>query len=120
MFIWCLNLSQIRVRKSLQSEIFRSALFLLVSKSILFPNSFLFLVMETLKQIDVCEAENELSDEQRRALFEKRMQIFLRIHQWREENKKLGLEPTISDEWTPQQRESFLRDWLDGTHGEKP
>ena len=75
--------------------------------------------METLKEIDDYEAKNVLTDEQRRALFERRMQIFLRIHQWREENKKLGLEPTISDDWTPQQRESFLRDWLDDTHGEK-
>ena len=41
------------------------------------------------------------------------MQIFFRIREWREENKKLGLEPTISDTWKPQQRESFLQDWLD-------
>ena len=30
-----------------------------------------------------------------------------------EENKRLGLEPTISDTWTPEQRETYLRDWLD-------
>ena len=41
------------------------------------------------------------------------MQIFFRIREWREENKKLGLEPTISDDWTPQQRKSFLQGWLD-------
>ena len=46
-------------------------------------------------------------------LFERRLQIFLRIHEWREENKKFGLEPTISDTWTLDQREKFLRDWLD-------
>ena len=73
-------------------------------KCILFVTRFSFLVMETLKEIDDYEAENELSDEQRRALFERRMQIFLRIHQWREENERLGLDPTISDTWTPQQR----------------
>ena len=54
-----------------------------------------------------------MTDEEWRALFERQVQIFFRIHDWREENKKLGLEPTISDEWTPQQRESFLRDSLD-------
>ena len=76
--------------------------------------------METLKEIDDYEAENELSDEQRRALFGRRMQIFLRIHQWREENERLGLEPTISDHWTPQQREAFLQDWRnDIPYGEK-
>ena len=53
--------------------------------------------METIKEIDKYEAENELSDEQRRALFERRMQIYLRVHQWREVNERLGLEPTISD-----------------------
>ena len=68
---------------------------------------------ETLKEIDDYALQNNLSDEERRALFERRMQIFFRIRDWREENKKLGLEPTISDDWTPQQRESFLRDWFD-------
>ena len=41
------------------------------------------------------------------------MQIFFRIRDWREENKKLRLEPTISDQWIPEQREGFLRDWID-------
>ena len=31
---------------------------------------------------------------------------------WREKNKKFELEPTISDMWTPGQREKFLRDWF--------
>ena len=51
--------------------------------------------METLKEIDDYEKENDFSDEQSRALFERRMQIFRRIHKWREENERLGLEPTI-------------------------
>ena len=54
------------------------------------------------------------------ALFERRMQIFLHIHQWREDNEGLDLEHTISDTWTPQQREAFLQDWFDDLpHGEK-
>ena len=53
---------------------------------------------ETLKEIDDYESKNALTDEERRALFERRMQIVFRIRDWREENKKLGLEPTISDE----------------------
>ena len=67
---------------------------------------------ETLKEIDDYESKNALTDEERRALFERRMQIFFRIRDWREVNKKLGLEPTVSDNWTPQQRESVLRDWF--------
>ena len=67
---------------------------------------------ETLKEIDEYASKNDLTDEERRALIERRMQIFFRIRDWREENK-LGLEPTISDNWTPKQRESFLRDCFD-------
>ena len=71
------------------------------------------------EKINACQTQAELermhslNEEERRALFERRMQIFFRIRDWREENKKLGLEPTISDHWTPEQRESFLRDWID-------
>ena len=57
---------------------------------------------ETLKEIDDYALENDLTNEERRALFERRMQIFFRISDWREENKTLGLEPTISDTWTPE------------------
>ena len=52
---------------------------------------------ETLKQIDNYEAENVLTDEQRRTLFERQMQIFLRIHQWLEKNKRLGLASDLTD-----------------------
>ena len=77
--------------------------------------NFFVLVMEfeTLKQIEEYEAANVLTDQQRRMLFERRMQIFLRIHQWQEENERLGLAPDLTDTWTPEQRERFLRDWQD-------
>ena len=68
---------------------------------------------QTLADIAGLERTHLLNEEERRLMFERRMQIFFRIRDWREENKKLGLEPTISDHWTPEQRESFLRDWLD-------
>ena len=53
------------------------------------------------------------------------MQILNRMREWREENKQLGLETTISDNWTHEQRESFLLNWFDesgiieATRGEK-
>ena len=59
---------------------------------------------ETPKEIDEYASENNLTDEERRALFERRMQLFFRIRELRKENKELGLEPTISDTWTPEQR----------------
>ena len=88
---------------------------------------FFVLVMEfeTLKQIDHYEAQNVLTDEQRPMLFEGRMQIFVRIHQWPEENERLGLAPDLTDTWTPEQRERFLTGWQNDevltqiNHGEK-
>ena len=65
------------------------------------------------EKINACQTQAELAElermhllneEERRLVFERRMQIFFRIRDWREENKKLGLEPTISDHWTPEQR----------------
>ena len=52
---------------------------------------------ETLREIDEYAMKNALTDVERRALFERQMQLFYRIRDWREENKKLGVEPTISD-----------------------
>ena len=66
---------------------------------------------KTLLEVDNLAAEAVLSDEERCELFEKRMEIFHRIRNWRRENEELGLEPTISDTWTPEQREAFLCDW---------
>ena len=68
---------------------------------------------EKLHEVDAIEAEANLSNEERRALFERWMQIFCRIREWQEENERLGIESTISDYWTPGQREIFLRDWFD-------
>ena len=59
------------------------------------------------------ERIHSLNEEERRLVFERRLWMFLRIHEWREENERLGLEPTISDFWTAEQRETYLRDWLD-------
>ena len=66
---------------------------------------------KTLLEVDNLAVGTVLSDEERCELFEKRMEIFHRIRNWRRENEELGLEPTISDTWTPEQREAFLCDW---------
>ena len=68
---------------------------------------------QTLAELAELERIHSLNDEERRLVFERRLWIFLRIHEWREENERLGLEPTISGFWTPEQRETYLRDWLD-------
>ena len=65
-----------------------------------------------------CELERThlLNEEEQRLVFERRLQIFQRIHEWREENKKLGIEPAISDFWTPEQRQRFLNEWNDDSY----
>ena len=60
---------------------------------------------QTQAELAELERMHSLNEEERRALLERRMQIFFRIRVWREENKKLGLEPTISDSWNPQKKE---------------
>jgi hypothetical protein len=46
-------------------------------------------------------------------VFEKKMEILRRIKEWRLENERLGLVSDLTDTWTPEQRESFLRNWQD-------
>ena len=66
-----------------------------------------------------------LTEQEQRLVFERQMEIFQRIAEWRMENERMGLVPDISDTWTPEQREAFLRDWFDDqvilqtNHGEK-
>ena len=68
---------------------------------------------QTLAELAELERIHSLNEEERRLVFERRLWLFWRIHEWREENERLGLEPTISDFWTAEQREAYLRDWLD-------
>ena len=71
---------------------------------------------QTLTDIAELERMHSLNEEEQRLVFERRLQIFLRIYEWREENKRLGLEPAISDSWTPEQRQRFLNEWLDESY----
>ena len=71
---------------------------------------------QTLTDIAELERTHSLNEEEQRLVFERRLRIFLRIYKWREENKRLGLEPAISDSWTPEQRQSFLNEWLDESY----
>ena len=71
---------------------------------------------QTLAELAKLERTHLLNEEEQRLVFERRLQIFQRIYEWREENKKLGLEPTISDFWTPEQRQKFLNEWSDDSY----
>ena len=71
---------------------------------------------QTLAELCELERTHLLNEEEQRLVFERRLQIFQRIHEWREENKKLGIEPAISDFWTPEQRQRFLNEWSDDSY----
>ena len=71
---------------------------------------------QTLAELCELERTHLLNEEEQRLVFERRLQIFQRIHEWREENKKLGIEPAISDFWTPEQRQRFLNEWNDDSY----
>ena len=70
-------------------------------------------------------SQSVLNEMEQRLVFERQMEIFQRIREWRSENEQLGLAPDLTDTWPPEQREAFLRDWFDdqvilqANHGEK-
>ena len=68
---------------------------------------------QTIAELLALESQNIFNELEERLVFEKRMDIFLRIKEWRLENERLGLVPDLTDTWTPEQRERFLRDWQD-------
>ena len=60
---------------------------------------------QTLTNLAELERTHFLNEEEQRLAFERRLQIFLQIYEWQEENKRLGLEPAISDSWTPRDKD---------------
>ena len=68
---------------------------------------------QTIAELLALESQNVFNELEECLVFEKRMEIFLRIKEWRLENARLGLVPNLTDTWTPEQRERFLRDWQD-------
>ena len=68
---------------------------------------------QTLKELSVLGSQSVLNEMEQRLVFERQMEIFQRIMEWRLENEQLGLAPDLTDTWTPEQREAFLRDWFD-------
>jgi hypothetical protein len=77
---------------------------------------------QTIAELLTLERQNVLNELEERLVFERKLEIFLRIKEWRLENERLGIVPDLTDTWTPEQRERFLRDWQDEEipiHGQK-
>jgi hypothetical protein len=66
---------------------------------------------QTITELKFLERENTLNEAEQRLVFERQMEIFQRIREWRKENEQLGLVADLSDTWTPEQREAFMCDW---------
>ena len=62
---------------------------------------------QTLKELSVSGSQSVLNETEQRLVFERQMEIFQRIMEWRLENEQLGLAPDLTDTWTPEQREAF-------------
>ena len=66
---------------------------------------------QTIAELTALVRLNTLSEAEQRFVFEKKMEIFQRIREWRIENERLWLVTDLSDTWTPEQRERFVYDW---------
>ncbi len=66
---------------------------------------------QTIAEITALESQYVLSEMEQRLAFERKMEIFQRIREWRLENQRMGLPADLTDSRTYKQRERFIRDW---------
>ena len=66
---------------------------------------------QTIAELSTLERLYLLNEVEQRILFERKLEIFHRITEWRVENEQLGLTADFTDTWTPEQRERFMREW---------
>ncbi len=52
---------------------------------------------QTIAELLVLESQNVLNELEERLVFERKMEIFLRIKEWRLENEQLGIVPDLTD-----------------------
>ena len=80
---------------------------------------------QAFKELLVLGSQSVFNEIEQRLVFERQIEIFQRIMEWRLKNEQLGLAPNLTDTWTPVQRQRFLQDWQDDeivlqpVHGQK-
>ena len=72
---------------------------------------------QTLKELLVLGSQSVLNEMEQCLVFERQMEIFQRIMEWRLESEHLGLAPDLTDTWTPEQCEACLHQWNDKKQG---
>ena len=67
----------------------------------------------TLAQLLELEKKFSFNQHEKTLIFEQRISILARLIEWGVENEAMGLVGSISDSWTPEQRQQFIKDWMD-------
>ena len=67
----------------------------------------------TIAQLSELAERFPLGEAEKELVFQRRVEIMTRLLEWSLENETFGLEGTISDSWTPEQRATFIEDWMD-------
>ena len=62
----------------------------------------------TIAELNSLQRMHTLTEQEQRLVFERQMEIFQRIAEWRMENERMGLVPDISDTWTPEQQDKHF------------
>ena len=66
----------------------------------------------TLAQLKELEEKFPLNELEKNMVFNRRLNILVRLLDWSIENEALGLEGSMSDSWTPEERQAFIEDWM--------
>ena len=67
---------------------------------------------QTVAELTDLERRYNLTDLERDLLFEK-IEIMSHLLRWEMENERYGIAANLTDSWTPEQRQSFMKDWRD-------
>ena len=67
----------------------------------------------TLAQLLELEKKFSFNQHEKTLIFEQRISILARLIEWGKENEAMGLVGSISGSWTPEQRQQFIKDWMD-------
>ena len=74
--------------------------------------------MDIVRKIIACETIDELTLLENlyvlnELVYERKVEIVMRLLEWGMENERHGLAANLSDSWTPEQRRNFLDEWND-------
>ena len=66
---------------------------------------------QTVEELLTLESLYDLNEYERGLVFERKVEVITRRAEWAIENERMGLPADLTDNWTHEQRERFIRDW---------